>query len=89
MANCKKYINDKVLPDENNKCSLCGGDCAEQDKVNEDKELTINLLNSLQEDCDMAISGEWDCSSDEGKEGFEAMIKNINTIKVIIKKHIK
>lgn len=61
----------------------------QEEKVNEDKKLAINLLNSLQEDCDMAISGDWDCSSDEGKEGFEAMIKNINTIKVIIKKHIK
>lgn len=55
----------------------------------QDKELAINLLNSLEEDCNMAISGEWDCSSDEGKEGFEAMIKNINKIKVFIKKHIK
>lgn len=27
MKYCKKYPTDKVLPDENNKCSLCGGDC--------------------------------------------------------------
>lgn len=33
MANCKKYPTDKVLPDENNKCSLCGGDCTECKKI--------------------------------------------------------
>lgn len=41
----------------------------------------INLLNLLEGDCNMAISGEWDCSSDEGKEGFKSMINGINEIR--------
>jgi len=56
---------------------------AEQDKKHSKY---INLLNSLEEDCNMAISGEWDCSSDEGKEGFEAMISNINEIRNYLQK---
>ena len=27
---CIKYPKDKVLPNENNKCSLCGGNCTEE-----------------------------------------------------------
>ena len=27
---CIKYPNDKVLPNEDNKCSLCGGNCTEE-----------------------------------------------------------
>ena len=45
----------------------------------------INLLNSLEEDCNMAISGEWDCSSNEGKEGFNSMIENIQEIRDYLK----
>jgi len=29
MQYCKKYPKDKVLPNKNNKCSLCGGNCTE------------------------------------------------------------
>ena len=27
---CKKYTDSEALPDEDDKCSLCGGDCAEE-----------------------------------------------------------
>ena len=27
---CKKYTDAEALPDENDNCSLCGGDCVEQ-----------------------------------------------------------
>jgi len=33
MQYCKKYPTDKVMPDENNKCSLCGGDCTEDEQI--------------------------------------------------------
>ncbi len=61
----------------------------EDDENNTDKNKALSLLNSLEEDCNMAISGDWDCSSDEGKEGFESMINNIEIIKQIINKNIK
>lgn len=35
-------------------------------------------LISVKESCEQGISGEWDCSTDEGKEGFEAMSINLD-----------
>ena len=61
----------------------------EQDTVSKAKKEALSLLKSLEEDCKMAISGEWDCSTDEGKEGFESMIDSIGTIEGIINKYIK
>lgn len=35
----------------------------------------IEVLETIKEDADMAIQGEWDCSTPEGREaGFEAQI---------------
>jgi hypothetical protein len=59
----------------------------EQEKE-EDKKMAIHLLKLLEEDCNMGMSGEWDCSTDEGKKGFESMIDSIDNIKDIIEKHI-
>lgn len=62
---------------------------SEQDATSKAKTEALSLLKSLEEDCNMAISGEWDCSTDEGKEGFESMIDSIGTIEGIINKYIK
>lgn len=50
------------------------------DQVKEMRE----LLSMLETDCEMAQSGEWDVSTDEGKESFTNMIDNINAIQKII-----
>lgn len=46
----------------------------------EKEELAISVLQTIKLDAEMAISGEWDCSTDEGKEGFIYQIKLINRV---------
>ena len=42
---------------------------------------TIHLLEGLKKDAEMAISGEWDCTTEEGIEtGFNAQIELIDEI---------
>ena len=49
--------------------------------TNELKEEVVKVLTRLREDAEMALSGEWDCSTDEGKEtGFSAQIQLIDNI---------
>ncbi len=49
--------------------------------TNELKEEVVRVLTILREDAEMALSGEWDCSTDEGKEtGFTAQIELIDSI---------
>lgn len=50
-----------------------------------EKNVCVNLLDSLRTDCNMAISGEWDYSTDEGKEGFTSMIESIDRVQKFIK----
>ena len=39
----------------------------------------MHLINTLRVDAEMALSGEWNCSSEEGKEtGFTAQIDLID-----------
>jgi hypothetical protein len=38
------------------------------------KDEVVNLLNILKEDAEMALSGEWDCTTDEGIESFNDQI---------------
>ena len=43
---------------------------------------TINEnLNVVIKSCEEGIDGTWDCSTDEGKEGFEAMIELLERVK--------
>jgi hypothetical protein len=28
---CQKYVDSEALPDEDGKCSLCGGDCVDEE----------------------------------------------------------
>ena len=38
------------------------------------KDEVVNLLNILKEDAEMALSGEWDCTTSEGIESFNDQI---------------
>jgi len=44
-----------------------------------------DLLKTLRKDAKMAINGKWDCSTKEGKEGFESQITLINEMLAKIK----
>ena len=37
-------------------------------------------FKALKESCEEGLSGEWDCSSDEGRGCFEAMIELLNRL---------
>jgi len=43
----------------------------------------VDVLTSLAKDAQMAISGEWDTSSNEGKESFNDQIELIDTLGLI------
>jgi hypothetical protein len=40
----------------------------------------FDLLNVLKMSCEEGLSGDWDCSSEEGKESFGDMISIIEII---------
>lgn len=44
------------------------------------REEIIDLLTILKMDAEMAISGDWDTCTEEGKEGFHAQINLINEL---------
>lgn len=45
------------------------------------KEEVVKLLYMLRQDAEMALSGEWDCNTNEGKEtGFTAQIELIDNM---------
>jgi hypothetical protein len=45
------------------------------------KDEAVELLTGLKKDAEMALSGEWDCSTMEGREtGFEAQIYLIDKL---------
>lgn len=49
--------------------------------TNELKQEVVDVLTILREDAEMALNGEWDCITDEGKEtGFGAQIQLIDKI---------
>lgn len=43
-------------------------------------EPVVHALETLRKDANMALSGEWDCTTAEGQEGFECQIELINKI---------
>ena len=49
----------------------------------------LESLKTLEKSCEEGISGEWDCSTDEGKKGFDAMIEEIQAVRKFIKKNLK
>ena len=45
------------------------------------KEEIIKVLNTLKTDAEMAMSGDWDCTTEEGIEtGFSAQIEIIDEL---------
>lgn len=51
------------------------------------KKEVIKTLQSLKKDAQMAIDGEWDCTTEEGIEtGFSAQIEQIDKILTKLKK---
>ncbi len=42
------------------------------------KDEVIHLLNTLKRDAEMALSGEWDCTTSEGIESFNDQIELID-----------
>lgn len=49
-------------------------------KFEEVLEPVFNQLESIETDAIMALDGDWDCSSDEGKDGFNCQIEHINAL---------
>lgn len=50
----------------------------------------VSLLKILRKDAEMAIKGDWDCSTSEGLEGFEAQIQLIDELlETIVENKIK
>jgi hypothetical protein len=47
----------------------------------------FDLLNILKMSCEEGLSGYWDCSSEEGKEGFGDMISIIQMIENELKQN--
>jgi len=42
------------------------------------------LLDTLRSSCEEGLDGTWDCSTDEGREGFNAMADNCVDIALIL-----
>lgn len=43
-----------------------------------------SLLKTVITSCEEGKDGRWDCSTDEGKEGFDAMIELLGTVDLIL-----
>jgi|694.fasta_scaffold99251_5 hypothetical protein len=49
------------------------------------KETIKANINNLRKDCEMALTGEWDCTTQEGIDtGFTAMIEVVDEIECLI-----
>lgn len=46
----------------------------------------VRLLKAIREDAEMALDGSWDCTTEEGMDGFQCQIDNINEMLTKIKK---
>lgn len=44
------------------------------------KDEVVELLNTLKRDAEMALSGEWDCTTSEGIESFNDQIELIDRV---------
>ena len=44
------------------------------------KDEVVELLNTLKRDAEMALSGEWDCTTSEGIESFNDQIELIDQV---------
>ena len=42
--------------------------------------LSLSTLHILRVDAETGLNGEWDCTTDEGKEGFQCQIDLINKV---------
>jgi hypothetical protein len=49
----------------------------------------ISRIDTVITSCEQGKSGEWDCSTDEGKEGFDAMIQLLDEAKLCLIKEKK
>lgn len=47
------------------------------------------IIKTLKASCREGYDGRWDCCSGEGKEGFIAMIEDLDKLKYLIKKEYK
>ncbi len=48
------------------------------EKNKKNKAEIIDLLKTVKESCEEGQDGRWDCSTDEGKEGFDAMAEALD-----------
>ena len=49
--------------------------------LNQHREQIIDVLNSIRTDAQMALDGDWDCTTEEGIEtGFTAQIDSIDDL---------
>ncbi len=53
------------------------------------RKLLKQLLNDLRDSCEQGLDGTWDCSTDEGKEGFGAMSEACDKIAHLIGVELK
>jgi hypothetical protein len=44
------------------------------------KDEVVKVLNTLKTDAEMALSGEWDCTTSEGIESFNDQVDLINQL---------
>jgi hypothetical protein len=49
------------------------------------KDEVVKVLNTLKTDAEMALSGEWDCTTSEGMESFNDQIELIDKVLDILK----
>ena len=49
------------------------------------KKECLQELAILKKSCEEGMDGTWDCSTQEGREGFEAMIRQIEDVQDFIK----
>ena len=48
------------------------------------KKVIIDLIDTVIKSCEEGKDGRWDCSTDEGKEGFNDMVELLNRAKRLV-----
>jgi len=49
------------------------------------KKECLNYINIVIKSCKEDKTGDWDCSTEEGKEGFDCMVEVLEEVKKYIK----
>lgn len=77
MTKIKQAIKDKLIQmaiDDTLPMDMNGFDTSQLDEALKPLEEAISLINTVKTSCQEGMDGTWDCSTNEGKEGFGDMI---------------